>query len=460
MPNLGNEKNEYEIDALKKRKKYYRKELRELGIDFNKLDKKLEKQIIDFFLNLSSNDDNQIQLINSIKKGDKKGIDYIYKKLNKTDKNYDEHIINLDLSFMVTFVECFERLIELNGNEILINEYKRLILSKNINIYNENIKRIKNALTKYALKSLNSTIINYSELTIVYLDYIKYCLKNNGKEYQIKAYEQLIIHLKYSLENIYFFKNISVELRKKFYENFINLFNSLKRDLKNLNEKENKISTKDDYKDIVNRILLFSCYNNMWLPKLKINVSKVREVITVLKEKYKKMEIVEIIGNDNIKFSELVTKDITKDNNFNQRINKLKNLMEKFHLIDGGLNMGPAKEILDILYLTIYKGQQKLEINGKEKTLSTIVDYFLNENDDQAKEILQEYIKIIFFIVMDKEKEVLYREEIHNLFLEVLFEVRRGTISENININFNKLIDSFIEWIKSSEELYVEHISI
>lgn len=394
---------EIEKDRIKKLRKYYKKSLIDLGLNFDFLSLEQQKKILDFFQEMSESEETNSQIINSIKKCNLIFLEKILEKLNidNVDQNSQEvlEIFNIIFPFIIN---KFELLIQQNGY-CSIGE-----------------KFIDN--TFVLLKFLEKMLENYGEIT----------------ECQSLVEQLLIDNFLSSWENIYFSRNITPDKRRLFYETFKEFLIEIEYDIRiEIHVKNNHIN----YKNIIDSFLyLHFMLNEKFINDVEVYFSGNTEGI---KNRFEK-EIIEITSN-NIKFKDLKTQNLKKDNQFNERIENLKKLIHKLDNLNAGTILKETPEFLELLYIIFYKNKDKIKINSvfsKEKNFFTLIKYILEEKDldERILKVLNKYIRGAIFVATKKEEELGYILELEKLLEKLFRTVNSGTLPENIYKNLKMVI--------------------
>lgn len=169
--------------------------------------------------------------------------------------------------------------------------------------------------------------------------------------------------------------------------------------------------------------------------------------IEQLKEAFKKL-FGEAISS--IKFKDLRTENLRKDNNFSKRIEEIKTLISKLNKLDGGGAIPETSEFLELLYIFIYKSETKVKINSvteKERKIYTLIRYILEGKDKDEKIIraLNNYIRDVIFFIKNKDDEILYIKNLKNLLRELFEEINKGMNKELIQKNLYIVMKIFVD---------------
>lgn len=408
---------EIERDRIKKLRKYYKKSLIDLGLNFDLLSLEQQKKILDFFQEMSESEETNSQIINSIKKCNQIFLEKILEKLNLDNINQSSQeileIFNIILPFIIN---KFELLIRQNGY-CSIGE-----------------KFIDN--TFVLLKFLEKMLENYGEIT----------------ECQSLVEQLLIDNFLSSWENIYFSRNITPDKRRLFYETFKEFLIEIEYDIRTeIHVKNNHI----DYKNIIDSFLyLHFMLNEKFINEVEVYFSGNTEGI---KNRFEK-EIIEVTSN-NIKFKDLKTQNLKKDNQFNERIENLKNLIHKLDNLNAGTILKETPEFLELLYIIFYKNKNKIKISSvspKEKNFFTLIKYVLEEKDLDEKilKVLNKYIRGAIFVATKKEEELGYILDLEKLLEKLFRTVNSGTLPENIYRNLKIVICLYSDRLKFLKTIF------
>ena len=312
-------------DSERKKREYYRNEVYKLGINFDLLSLECQKNIIDFFIELKEDElekteKSEKQLITLIKKGDKKTFDKMFEKLS-------------DCEFLSLENE--------NGNQQIYLLYE---INKNISCQFEKLMMV------------NGNFDILEQFSIVRNNYFK-TLRDilNEKVEKIQCFgmieEMIISNLIWSWENIYFFSNRTKIERKIYYSMFEVILTELKERVAKQNLEKKELLITSNYDEIILNFLLLKelMIGKFGDKEISINCN---QNIEQLKEAFKKL-FGEAISS--IKFKDLRTENLRKDNNFSKRIEEIKTLISKLNKLDGGGAIPETSEFLELLYIFIYK---------------------------------------------------------------------------------------------------------
>lgn len=407
-------------DSERKKREYYRNEVYKLGINFDLLSLECQKNIIDFFIELKEDElekteKSEKQLITLIKKGDKKTFDKMFEKLS-------------DCEFLSLENE--------NGNQQIYLLYE---INKNISCQFEKLMMV------------NGNFDILEQFSIVRNNYFK-TLRDilNEKVEKIQCFgmieEMIISNLIWSWENIYFFSNRTKIERKIYYSMFEVILTELKERVAKQNLEKKELLITSNYDEIILNFLLLKelMIGKFGDKEISINCN---QNIEQLKEAFKKL-FGEAISS--IKFKDLRTENLRKDNNFSKRIEEIKTLISKLNKLDGGGAIPETSEFLELLYIFIYKSETKVEINSvteKERKIYTLIRYILEGKDKDEKIIraLNNYIRDVIFFIKNKDDEILYIKNLKNLLRELFEEINKGMNKELIQKNLYIVMKIFVD---------------
>lgn len=542
---------ELDKDSKRKKVKYYKAELCKLGINFNMLSSKCQKEIINFFMeikeNLKSAEGVQEQLITLMKKADKKIFEKILKRtillkyvisfqeeLKVLIKNLNEEELNkIDdskskIDFQKELIKSIEKYSKKENKEILENIYseqlkilkkdfynkafeekldskgiqekfKKILreeLDKNINLeflkkYQEKLifsteildrEKLEvnfiNILKKSFEKTFNFyfTYFETSEIRLISqsfanefetLNYLDMILKLNTleifcnlrneffhalkekleKSYYVESFslieEELIDNLTWSWKNIYFSSKVPEEERYSYYQSLKKILEEIKKNIIKQNLKNKGL---DDYIDI---IYSFAILKEMMIKKFEeeeielecdYNIENLKKVFENLRVEYIR----------NMEFKDRKTKELKKDNEFKNRLEKIRKLISKLDSLNDGVIISDTKEFLELLYIFIYKSKIKIKIESVERPrmLSTLVDYVLSGKDLDGKiiKILNTYVKDVIFFIKGKDEELLYIKDLKSSLKELFEEINKGMNSKIIRNNLLLTIEEIVNY--------------
>lgn len=408
---------ELEKDRIKKLRNYYKKELQELGLNFDVLPTKYKKEILDFFQDLSEKNESGSQIINSIKKSNKKGLKIILENLMEVA--FEER------KFIVEFENNSEKLDYLFQNVEKLskeNGYRNIILEFN-------------QITIKILEELNNLLSKYYNIVFIHIF--------------IEIF--LIKHLIFSWENIYFSRNISSENRDLFYSSFKFYLDRIEKIISRENSRdiyseigidENNIN----YKKIIYSFLSLNDvlnlnFNNKVEFEFELNTTQIKQVFDAT---------VFAMNSDDISFKDLKTEGLKKDNLFNKRIKDIEELTNRLENLEDGAILEKNKEIFELLYLIFYKNKKKIKIEGileEEKNFFTLIRYVLEGKDSENKiiKILNKYVRAGMFIANGKEEELKYILELEQSLEKLFWTINKGTIPKLISRNLKIALELFIK---------------
>ena len=350
-----------------------------------------------------------------IKKGDKKTFDKMFEKLS-------------DCEFLSLENE--------NGNQQIYLLYE---INKNISCQFEKLMMV------------NGNFDILEQFSIVRNNYFK-TLRDilNEKVEKIQCFgmieEMIISNLIWSWENIYFFSNRTKIERKIYYSMFEVILTELKERVAKQNLEKKELLITSNYDEIILNFLLLKelMIGKFGDKEISINCN---QNIEQLKEAFKKL-FGEAISS--IKFKDLRTENLRKDNNFSKRIEEIKTLISKLNKLDGGGAIPETSEFLELLYIFIYKSETKVKINSvteKERKIYTLIRYILEGKDKDEKIIraLNNYIRDIIFFIKNKDDEILYIKNLKNLLRELFEEINKGMNKELIQKNLYIVMKIFVD---------------
>lgn len=445
---------EYERENRKKRRKYYREELEKIGLDFEVISSTCQKNILNYFENISKEKEN-IQIINSIKKRNE-----VFMEIAK---NFE--LTSIDLEIILCYEELIERYSENLEKCIFYNGPKRLLL-------------------EYA-QHTKSLLFAIYETNRIFPDSIA------GQNIILQVLTGNMLSL---LENFYFARNIPKDRMLEYCNEFKEFINDTQQKIEEQNKKNINKSTSEASR----RILEAFFTNREVLRKMFLS-----EVETTYDEKFKKLiktlfeeEIVETTQGD-IEFKDVRNEEFKKkDNLFKERIENIKRIINKISHLNRGAILSENKETEKILYFIFY--MEKTGVNSvdiKKQKIHTLIKKILEEADEEDKikeelmiakfkqdesqmeleeesqmelrkkiqmeleeksqkiseelekklKILNRYIKEMMFIGADKEEIFYLNLELEKMIEKLFMTVVSGTTPKSIDNNLKIVIKSYWE---------------
>lgn len=416
---------ELEKDRKKQSKKYYKKQLKEIGFNLEILEKDTVNKIIDFFQKYKEEEAFNQNLFSCLKK--KKEI-YISEK-GKIAKKMQRI---LEQKNKEKFKRNNEELVE------IFTERKRVIdaIEKNISEFKKAREKIVFNSSVDSYKSLikfNATeFINYNNLIMKLLKVYR-----KGFEIKLTKVEKILYNvlsvrwlfdvLHYSFKDMYFASSIEKKYKIIFYEKAVTKLNEFYNGDKIYEE-----VLKEEYD-----ILVFSFFS------FKGEVEDIEsENFSIETNKLSENELIHInqedLVNENLRF-----KDINKkDKLFKEKKFKIEKLIEILDNVDSGLilskNLITKKELFKILDNKKYKNRKLFKIVGE------IVDYY--EKDVEKRSVNQVNID-------EEDKRYLENLNAINKIIKVEINLRLGKYEEN------KALDEIIDLVTNINNKISKNIS-